>query len=75
MYVRPAFWGRGVARQVLAALESAVRARGYSTLRLQTSTRQPEAISLYRSAGYAEIPCFGAYVGDVFSACFEKRLA
>jgi putative acetyltransferase len=75
MYVRPAFRGRGVARQVLAALESVARARGYLTLRLETGTRQPEAIGLYRPAGYAEIPCFGAYGGDRFSICFEKRLA
>jgi putative acetyltransferase len=75
MYVRPAFRGRGVARQVLAALESVARARGYLTLRLETGTSQPEAISLYRSARYHEIPCFGAYAGDRFSVCFEKRLA
>ena len=60
---------------MLVALESAARACGYSTLRLETGTRQPEAIGLYRSAGYAEIPCFGEYAGDVFSVCFEKRWA
>jgi putative acetyltransferase len=75
MCVRPAFRGRGIARHILGTLESAARALGYSTLRLETGIRQPEAISLYRSAGYAEIPCFGAYAGDVFSVCFEKRLA
>jgi putative acetyltransferase len=75
MFVRPAFRGRGVARQVLAALEAAARARGYSMLRLETATRQPEAIGLYRSAGYVEIPCFGADAGNRFSVCFEKRLA
>jgi ribosomal protein S18 acetylase RimI-like enzyme len=63
------------ARHILAALESIARERGYTTLRLQTGTRQPEAISLYRSAGYVEIPCFGEYAGDRFSVCFEKRLA
>ena len=56
------------------ALESAAREHGYSTLRLETGTRQPEAIGLYRSAGYGEIPCFGAYADDQFSVCFEKRL-
>jgi putative acetyltransferase len=75
MLVRPAFRGRGVARQVLTVLESAARARGYTTLRLETGRRQPEAIGLYRSAGYVEIPCFGQYAGDRFSVCFEKHLA
>ena len=56
------------------ALESAAREHGYLTLRLETGTRQPEAIGLYRSAGYGEIPCFGEYADDQFSVCFEKRL-
>src|SRR5262245_9847152 len=75
MFVRPEFRGRGIARQILLALESAAQARGYSTLRLETGTRQPEAIGLYRSTGYVEIPCFGEYASDAFSVCFAKRLA
>jgi GNAT superfamily N-acetyltransferase len=75
MFVRPEFRGRGIARYLLAALESTARQCGYSTLRLETGTRQPEAIRLYKAAGYCEIPCFGEYVGNSFSICFEKRLA
>jgi putative acetyltransferase len=75
MFVLPEFRGRGIARQILLALESAARERGYATLRLETGTRQPEAIGLYRSAGYSQIPCFGEYADDLFSICFEKRFA
>jgi putative acetyltransferase len=75
MFVLPEFRGRGIARQILMALESTARERGYSTLRLDTGTRQPEAIGLYRSAGYSKIPCFGEYADDLFSVCFEKRFA
>jgi GNAT superfamily N-acetyltransferase len=75
MFVLPEFRGRGIARHILSALESTARERGYSTLRLETGTRQPEAIGLYRSAGYSEIPCFGEYADDLFSVCFEKRFA
>jgi len=75
MFVRPEFRGRGIARHILFALESTARERGYSMLRLETGIRQPEALRLYRSAGYAEIPCFGEYADDRFSVCFEKRLA
>jgi putative acetyltransferase len=75
MFVLPEFRGRGIARQILMALESTARERGYSTLRLETGTRQPEAIGLYRSAGYSKIPCFGEYADDLFSICFEKRFA
>ena len=64
MYVVPAGRGRGVSRAVLGALEAAARANGWTTLRLETGPRQPEAIGLYVSAGYRPIPAFGAYVGD-----------
>ena len=63
MFVAPAARGRGVARAVLAALEDAARDRGWTTLRLETGPRQPEALGLYLSAGYRPIPAFGGYVG------------
>ncbi|HET6392040.1 MAG TPA: GNAT family N-acetyltransferase [Blastococcus sp.] len=64
MYVVPAARGRGVSRAVLGALEDAARAHGWTTLRLETGPRQPEAIGLYVSGGYRPIEAFGAYVGD-----------
>jgi GNAT superfamily N-acetyltransferase len=63
MFVVPAARGRGVARAVLGALEDAARERGWTTLRLETGPRQPEAIGLYASAGYRPIDAFGAYDG------------
>ena len=48
--------------------------RGFSKVRLETGQRQPEAIGLYESSGYAIIPAFGEYVGDPFSVCFEKEI-
>ena len=75
MFVVDEWRGRGVARQILSALESRARERGYVTLRIETGKGQPEAISLYRSAGYADIPPFGDYVGNPVSVCFEKRLS
>jgi GNAT superfamily N-acetyltransferase len=74
MFVVPAFRGRGIARAILGALEAAAGRLGFGTLRLETGTRQPEAIALYESAGYARIPPYGEYVGDPFSVCFEKHL-
>jgi GNAT superfamily N-acetyltransferase len=64
MYVVPAARGRGVSHAVLGALEDAARERGWTTLRLETGPRQPEAIGLYTSAGYGPVEAFGAYVGD-----------
>jgi GNAT superfamily N-acetyltransferase len=64
MFVVPAARGRGLSKVVLAALEDAARERGWTTLRLETGPRQPEAIALYTGAGYDPIEAFGAYVGD-----------
>jgi GNAT superfamily N-acetyltransferase len=74
MYVRPAYRGQGVSRMLLAAVEEMARARAVLTLRLETGDLQPEAISLYQSAGYRRIPVFGAYLGSIHSLCFEKHL-
>jgi putative acetyltransferase len=74
MYVRPALRGRGIARQLVVALEEEALAAGFPTLRLETGTYLPAAIGLYRSVGYAPIPVYGEYVGNPFSVCFEKRL-
>jgi GNAT superfamily N-acetyltransferase len=77
MYVAPAARGRGVAKAVLVGLEDAARDRGWTTLRLETGPRQPEAIGLYSRAGYRPIEAFGAYVDApeaVDSLFFERIL-
>jgi GNAT superfamily N-acetyltransferase len=77
MYVVPGSRGRGVARALLAALEEEARNRGWTTLRLETGPRQPEAIALYTGAGYRPTEAFGAYIGDAAagdSLYFERAL-
>jgi GNAT superfamily N-acetyltransferase len=77
MYVVPAHRGQGLSRAVLRALEECARASGWTTVRLETGPRQPEAAGLYRSAGYRPIGAFGAYAGDpaaVESLFFERGL-
>lgn len=74
MYTRPEFRGRGVAGQVLGALEQWATGEGFRRCVLETGLRQPEAIALYQRHGYARIPNFGPYAGVANSLCFEKRL-
>ncbi|MFD2767818.1 GNAT family N-acetyltransferase [Micromonospora eburnea] len=74
MYVRPAYRGRGIARQLLAALEELAYRQGHTTVCLETGTYLPAAIGLYRSCGYQPIPVYGEYVGNPHSVCFAKRL-
>jgi GNAT superfamily N-acetyltransferase len=61
MYVSQAARGRGFARTILAELESRALERGYDRLILETGSKQPEAVALYRSAGYTDIQAFGHY--------------
>ncbi len=76
MYVVPEARGRGVSKALLAGLEAAAAVRGWSTLRLETGPRQPEAIGLYERAGYRPIAAFGAYVGaaDAEHSLFYERV-
>ncbi|GAA4580934.1 GNAT family N-acetyltransferase [Micromonospora coerulea] len=74
MYVRPAYRGRGIARQLLAALEELAFQRGHTVVCLETGTYLPAAIALYTSCGYEPIPVYGEYVRNPYSVCFAKRL-
>jgi GNAT superfamily N-acetyltransferase len=74
MYVSPEFRGRGLARAVLAELESTARDRGCGKLILETGLPQPEALALYRSSGYRDVPPFGHYAGSPLSVPLGKEL-
>jgi len=75
MFVAEAARGRGYARALLAELERSAAAAGVQELVLETGTQQPEAMSLYLSAGYDPIEGFGYYSGRPLSRAFGKRLA
>ena len=72
LYVRPAYRGRGLAKQLtVRMLEEATRI-GYERLVLDTLRSMTPAVSLYRSMGFQEIE---AYYPNPFDAVyFEKQL-
>jgi GNAT superfamily N-acetyltransferase len=74
MYVSDSARGRGFARMILFELERTAALSGRKRAVLSTGTRQPEAIALYTSSGYVEIPPFGAYKGEPECRCFGKEL-
>ncbi len=74
MFVRPPARGRGLSRLVLSELERAASEHGLLRLILETGVRQPEAIGLYRSAGYRRIPGYGPYVDEADSVCYARWL-
>lgn len=74
MFVVPEFRRRGVAGAVLRFLESEALAVGAARVVLETVATPPDAVALYRGAGYGQIPRFGPYVDSALSYCMAKSL-
>jgi putative acetyltransferase len=74
MYVEPDQRGRGVGRAVLARLEAAATELGARRLVLETGTHSPDAIALYRRAGFMTIDCWGEYATSPTSVCMGKTI-
>ncbi|MFW6203816.1 MAG: GNAT family N-acetyltransferase [Actinomycetota bacterium] len=74
MYVPEHHRREGLARRLLAELETHAAAAGYRRTVLVTGLRQPEAIALYESSGYQPIAPFGFHADDGLVRCFGKEL-
>jgi len=74
MYVAPPGRRMGLARAVLAHLESTAYEAGADVMVLETGTAQPEAIALYESAGYEPVEKFGHYAWSPKNRCYGRRL-
>jgi GNAT superfamily N-acetyltransferase len=74
MYVAPAARGWGLSRLLLEAVEAQARSVGLTNLRLETGTRQVEAIALYTNHGYRPTPPYPPFENELASRCFAKEL-
>ncbi|MFG3050602.1 GNAT family N-acetyltransferase [Kitasatospora sp. NPDC048239] len=74
MWTHSAHRRRGLARQVLAELERAARAAGYSRVLLTTGPRQPEARGLYLATGYTPLFDLSADPLTIGPLPFQKYL-
>jgi putative acetyltransferase len=75
MYVSPRGRGQGVARKLLALLESQAISAGCKLFKLETGPYQHEALALYASAGYERRGPFGNYTDDPLSVFMQKHIA
>jgi len=73
LYVRASSQGRGVGRALAEAAIAAARDAGYERVMLDTLPKMREALALYRSLGFREVP---PYLGEPTpgASCFELRL-
>jgi GNAT superfamily N-acetyltransferase len=60
MWIAPEARGLGLGRRLLEHLESCAVAGGARVAHIETSTVLGEALELYRSAGWVEVPAFNA---------------
>lgn len=72
MWVARSVRGLGLGRRMLGVLESHARSAGATAVHLETNRSLVEAIQLYRSAGYREVPAFNDE--PYAHHWFEKRL-
>ncbi|WP_438590677.1 GNAT family N-acetyltransferase [Flavobacterium cupreum] len=74
MYVHPEHRKKGIASQVLEALELWAAEINYTYTVLETIKKQPEAIALYQKSGYTVIPNYPPYEKVENSVCMKKNL-
>ena len=75
MYVDPTARGHGVGRLILSALVDHAHGLGVRLVRLETGVKQPEALALYRSAGFFKRRgVYHPYVAHPISVFMEKTL-
>ncbi|MDX6717733.1 MAG: hypothetical protein QOH30_4291 [Baekduia sp.] len=71
IYLAESARGHGLGRRLLRELEEHARALGYERVRLDTGDLQPEALGLFHSAGYSEIP---DYNGNTWATYWMEKL-
>ncbi len=74
MWIAPHARGLDLGRRLLDALLNEARTEGLSMVRLETGIAQPEALGLYRRAGFVEIGPFGTYQADPLSLFMERAV-
>lgn len=66
LWVHPDARGQGLARRLMAALESRARTLGYHRLKLDSNSALTDAIALYRRMGWADCAPYTSFPADVW---------
>ena len=74
LFVSQEFRGHGIARVLMAELESRAVDAGHTLMRLETGIHQPGAMALFESLQCQIRTPFGDYVDDPLSVFMEKTL-
>ncbi len=71
LWVAPAARNRGLARRLMAAIESRAQSLGFTELKLDTNSALTPAIALYRATGWVDCPAYTGFPADIW---MSKRL-
>lgn len=71
LWVDPQARGQGLGRRLMRGIESEARALGYREMKLDSNTALSEAIALYRSDGWQDIPKYSGFPSNLWMG---KRL-
>lgn len=74
MFTVPSARNTGVARTLLAAIETDARDGGRARMILECGSRQPEAMALYERCGYHRIDNYGFYAGSAECVSYGRDL-
>lgn len=74
IFALPSARGSGIGVLLLERIEATARREGLTHLRLETGIYQPEALGLFRRAGFGEREPFPDYKADPLSVYMEKAL-
>ncbi|MGB0429419.1 MAG: GNAT family N-acetyltransferase [Bacteroidia bacterium] len=74
MFTKLDYRSKGFGQTVLNELEIWAAEIGCKFCILETGKKQPDAIALYKKAGYEIITNYGQYIGITNSVCFKKQV-
>lgn len=74
IYIVPEYRRRGVASEVICALEQDAAQHGYVQAVLETARTTKDSAALYLKLGYQVMPYYGSPAGAENCLCFEKML-
>ena len=74
MFVQPDYRGHGIGLNIVKELELWAQELNYTACVLETGKKQPEAIRLYKKAGYTIIKSYGQYKNVENSVCMMKSI-
>ena len=74
MFVHTEHRGKGLSKLILAELETWIKEKQYTYIKLETGDKNITALSLYPATGYEPIEPFGPYKNLPGSFCFGKKI-